>query len=293
MADFILGANMPIFFIVSGYFSYRTIVEFRYDKLFRHLKQYFCPFVAASVVFSVLAVCFGMIGLSQVPVYALKRVLFAGWFIWALAIVYSLSFIGYNIPRLWHGDGRIIWVVMAYVFLFAFPSGTWWVENVRKMAPHFLIGAFLLRRNEVYRNNWVGAIVMVGYLGMLVVEHVLSPTRITFYGLATNICHLLESPFDILLFLYVTGKGFVGAISIMWVVHWCRKNMSIVARYGTETLGIYIIHQWVLDRVVDAGLIPTRIPCVLLLAMALFLACHYLVVASKKLLFVRKYIWCK
>lgn len=128
IADFILGANMPIFFIVSGYFSWSTIVQFKCDKLFCHLKQYFCPFAVISVVFSTLAFCLGLITPSQVPLYALKRFLFAGWFIWALAIVYSLSFIGYNIPRLWNGAGRLIWLLIVYGLTFAVPTGVCGLE---------------------------------------------------------------------------------------------------------------------------------------------------------------------
>ena len=159
------------------------------------------------------------------------------------------------------------------------------------MMPHFLIGMFLLRYNEIYKKHWIGATAMTCYLGFLCLEKMLSPTRITFYGLETSVFHFFEKPFDSLLFLCVIAKGFLGSIGIMWAVYLCRKYIAIAARYGTETLGIYLIHQWVLDRVADAQFIPTNIMFALLLGLALFLACHYFVAASKKLSFVRKFIW--
>lgn len=287
----ILGMNMAVFFVVAGYFAHTTVVECKWHKLLQHLRQYYCPFASISVLFSLLAVCLGTICLSQAPLYALKRFLFAGWFIWALAITYSLSFIGYNMHKWLKCGNGVMWVVIVYMLTFALPPGLWWIGSVRSMAPHFIIGLFLLRRYQLYKNNWLGMIAIICYIGMIVAENVLSPTRITFYGLKTSLIDFAESPLDILKFLYVAAKGFIGTIGIMWVVWFFKDNIGFLARYGTETLGVYLVHQWLIDGLDDAGLVPSNLALVLMFAVALFLQCHYLVVASKRIPFVGKYIW--
>ena len=291
IVDFILGANMPIFFVIAGYFAHATVVECKWHKLLQHLRQYYCPFVVISVLLSLLAVCLGIICLSQAPLYALKRFLFAGWFIWALAITYSLSFIGYNTHRWLKCGNGVMWVVIVYMLTFALPPGLWWMESVRSMAPHFIIGLFLLRRYQLYKNNWLGMIAIICYIGMIIAENILFPTRITFYGLKTSIVDFAEAPLGVLMYLYVAAKGFIGTIGIMWVVYFFKDKISFLARYGTETLGVYLIHQWLIDRLDDAELVPTNLALVLLFAVALFLLCHYLVVASKRIPFASKYMW--
>lgn len=79
----ILGVNMPVFFTVAGYFAYPTIVECKWRKLLQHLRQYYSPFVAISVLFSILAVCLGIIFFATgsdicVETFFIRRLVYLG-----------------------------------------------------------------------------------------------------------------------------------------------------------------------------------------------------------------------
>ena len=102
ISNFRVGMNMPLFFIISGYFAAKTIERGDWRKLGRHLVGYFWPLAAVSVVFAALSVLFhvegrgcGFIG------YTGRRFLFAGWFLWCLAICFVITFLCRRVASGW------------------------------------------------------------------------------------------------------------------------------------------------------------------------------------------------
>ena len=56
--NFIVGMNMPLFFMISGYFSANIVKEGDWSKLGQHLVGYFWPLAVVSCFFSVLSIFF-------------------------------------------------------------------------------------------------------------------------------------------------------------------------------------------------------------------------------------------
>ena len=108
LENFIVGMNMPLFFIISGYFAAKTIEERDWRKLGKHIVSYAWPTAIVSIVFAVLAVSFRIAG-SEVGLigYAGRRFLFAPWFLWCLAICYIATFLCW-FPKsiVFRGGGR-------------------------------------------------------------------------------------------------------------------------------------------------------------------------------------------
>lgn len=92
--NFIVGMNMPIFFIISGMFAARTIENGDWMRLGKHLLGYFWPVALVSCVFAVLEVIFHLPGSDKGLVgYAARNFLFSVWFLWCLAICFCLTFL--------------------------------------------------------------------------------------------------------------------------------------------------------------------------------------------------------
>lgn len=98
VGNFIIGMNMPLFFIISGYFAARTIECGDWRRLIKHIYGYFGPLALVSIVFALLAVAFHIPGSEKGFVgYAGRRFLFSPWFLWCLACCYVFTFVCHSL----------------------------------------------------------------------------------------------------------------------------------------------------------------------------------------------------
>ena len=80
-ANFIIAVNMPLFFLVSGYFSRRLHDSGNWRRLLGRLVTYFWPLAVFSILGAVIdAIIFHKCTIMQTPLVAIKKFLFTGWF---------------------------------------------------------------------------------------------------------------------------------------------------------------------------------------------------------------------
>lgn len=253
VGNFIIGMNMPLFFIISGYFSERTIEHGDWRKLGRHIFGYFWPMALVSIVFAVFAVAFHIPGCENGLVgYAGRRFLFSPWFLWCLSYCYIAVFICCR-PKL-----RILRWGALFLLIISLPClhGVWHVNNVRAMLPYFIFGVFVLSRWELWKNKWIGGPCLIVYLAVVLLQGDIGTNGLSFYGVKTTWAAFFSDSSAFPFYLARLANGILGSIGIMWAVQLLCDNCKVTIRLaplGMTTLWVYILHQWLLDRVVSFG----------------------------------------
>lgn len=274
LGNFTVGMNMPLFFVISGYFSARTIESGDWGKLGRHVFGYFWPAAVVSVVFAALSILFhlpdskyGVIGCAG------RNFLFGVWFLWCLAICFVLTFFCARLKRMHFRWGGILFLIIILPCM----DGVWHMANVRSMLPHFLIGAFVIRKWELWKVRWVGALCLSLFLVVVFVQGDVRDSGLSFYGAETTWRAFCVDWHNVLLYFARIGNGVIGSIGVMWLLYETMgkvKGLSKLEVFGTTTLWVYILHYWLLTLVFKNGLLPPSFWAASVWTVVLFLFCH-------------------
>ena len=93
VGNFIVNMNMPLFCLISGYFSYGLVSSGDWKKFGWRVVGYFWPLMITAVLFQVLECVFGMADYKgPFPVEVMKWFLFGGWYLYVLAISVVIVF---------------------------------------------------------------------------------------------------------------------------------------------------------------------------------------------------------
>lgn len=94
VTNLIVNMNMPLFFLVSGYFSYGLVASGDWKKFGWRVLGYFWPLMVTAIIFNFCEMAFGMAGYKgPYPVEVLKGILFGGWYLYVLAMCVILVFV--------------------------------------------------------------------------------------------------------------------------------------------------------------------------------------------------------
>lgn len=282
---------MPVFFMISGYFSAKTVKEGNWAKLGQHLVGYFWPLAVVSCIFATLTVLFGIEGSDKGLIgYAGRNFLFSPWYLWCLAICFVITFLSARIQRI-----PFLAVLAGLYCLLPFVTGVWHIGNVRAMLPHFLFGLFVLRKWPLWKNRLLGAICLLAYLIFVVTSNSFRLNGLSFYTGATDWSSFVAEPINIVLLFARTLLGFVGSVGIMWLI--CEivckfpRVGIMMSPLGKTTLGVYILHQWILARSVEYIPVGSSFAATLGFALLLFSACHYITIVLKLTPWQRRIMW--
>ena len=124
--NFIISVAMPLFFMISGYFSRCLHESGDVVNLLNRFILYFWPLAISALVFPVVdKLVTGQHLWPQVPLLALKKFLFCGWFFYTLAVCELIAYLWFRRPRTrWRipicllavggclcGVGRWVWTI--------------------------------------------------------------------------------------------------------------------------------------------------------------------------------------
>ena len=289
--NFIVGMNMPLFFMISGYFSANIVKEGDWSKLGQHLVGYFWPLAVVSCFFSVLSIFFCIEGADKGIIgCAGRNFFFSAWYLWCLAICLIVTFLSARLPKI-----PFFAILVGIYCILPFLKGVWYVGNVRALFPHFVFGLFVLRKRHLWENRLLGMVCLILYLLVAIISGSFRKNGLSFYNGATEWSAFVADPFNIVLLIARIVLGILGSIGILWLVdeliHRCSRSVKLCATFGKTTLGVYIFHQWILERCVEHISIDPSFLHTFCFAVFLFVGCHYLTVMLKSTPCLRRLIW--
>ena len=151
------------------------------------------------------------------------------------------------------------------------------MDSTRAMLPFFIFGAFVLRRWELWKDWRIGVSSLLVFMFGVVFQGDVCQNGLSFYVMPTTWAAFYGDWRAFPLYIARIVNGVIGSIGIMWVLQVLCEKWKLITRLaplGMTTLWVYILHQWLLDRVVDAGWADATICCVLMWTGLLFGVSH-------------------
>lgn len=291
MANAKIGVNMPVFFVMSGYFAAHTFKNASFSKIFARCVGFEWP----QVIFASLC---GLImlftGNGWGNTYCL--VMRYGWFLHTMLIVFLLSYFIYRVATAdW---ARWLLFGASYLALLFVPCSLrfWWMQQTIHMLPYFVFGLLILGKYPLYKVKSVVVSCGLIFLFAVFCQGDSSNNGMNFWHVNATWRIVFSNVREFVTFIGRTIVGCVGSISIIGVIYfWLRRfRLGGVwgASYGTTSMGVYIVHTW--PMMMMGALIPwfpfpswTR----WLVAIVYFLICHYAIVLIKSTHWTRFFLF--
>lgn len=247
--NFIWVVNMPLFFMISGYFSRRLHESGDLQKLANRLIKYFWPLGFFGVFFAIVeSLCCGKYPWTNIPLWALKKFLCCGWFFYALAGCELITFLSYR-----GGEKRGIrmWICCCSFAVCLLGSGRiWHAKNIVAMIPFYWFGLWtlplILKNRPLCR-----LIAFIG--GVLLIFTTYCCGSIATNGLSFYLSHydiLNPTVYDFLLMIARYVAGLFGCLFLLMIISGVLMvlpgSAKIARSIGTETLGIFFIQGYVI-----------------------------------------------
>ncbi len=244
-ANFIIPVNMPLFFVVSGYFARGLHEDGSHRKLLNRFISYFWPMAVFAAFFTLVdGFVLAKFAIHELLVRAVKNFLFSSWFFQALAICEIITFYACRFKNAWQ---RVAVCSLGYILCLLGAGHVWYVACVPPLILFYWLGLWILPK-VVFDKRIFFVCGMIGCM-MLVAATFM-------YGnVATNGLAFYWDRFDIWnpRITNVVNQisrlivGAFGSVFIIWVVKVLSARFQRLAWFavlGTETLGIYFLQSW-------------------------------------------------
>ena len=253
--NFRIGMNMPVFFVLSGYFAWSMIESHDWCKLGRNIRCYLQPAFFAGVLFTSIGLVIGLVNpLPRDIVIRLIRSVFVDpWFITTLIECQLLLFVSFAFGRrIWRA---LLIVAVALLAIMCRPSsapGAIHWGCLVSMMPHFVFGAIVLRKLgcHVWEKRMIGLSCLFAFIAFTLLEGDATSNGMSFYTADSTIRVFYSFDSGACFFLRPI-VGLIGSIGVMALIRLgfdVAPFIGYVAKIGTLTLGIYIFHLWPLER---------------------------------------------
>ena len=186
---------------------------------------------------------------------------------------------------------------MALVFfaaLMLLPSELMHTDKVLQMLPYFMIGRCLLGDviATIKRLPGLGITSLFAYVLIISLSGNVYDNGMGFYWNHVSLYELASNASSVILWIARLGTAVLGVVSCLYLFD-LLVRFSIarkLSHLGTTTLGVYILHQDILSWVIKPFLCQNPM-FVLVISMLLFIICHLIVIASKKVNIINILVW--
>lgn len=285
-------ANMPAFFLLSGYFAASTFRSGDWGKILARVVSFAWPRATFAAVFVLFELLLCDVFIQGEGISALFLTIYRSrWFLRTLGTLYLFSAMVYRVGKT---DARrwILFGIAYSALLFcpvrlrpylAFAGGA----QVVHMYPYFVLGLMMLRKHEWWKSGRVVRFCALFFVGIVIQEGLCDKIVLSTWKASVDWRHVFLNGHGFLHLLLRTALGVSGTISLLALVAKLLKWVPVLAKIaplGTTTMGVYIVHERPFVMLAASGLsgIPlpawTRIPFMLFW----FLACHALICAIRR-----------
>lgn len=271
-----IGVNMPVFFVMAGYFAAATYRNFKWSKIISRVVSYIWPHITLPVVCAFFLVVFFDESLRSV----LWKIPFY-WFLRTLAMIYFLCAV---IFRLFPNNAqRLVALLLTYSVMFFFPDLTrwWWSAQVIHMFPYFVFGLMVLARWHLYRNIYLSFMCGVIYLAAVFIQGDSFENGMSFWRGSVYWNEVLFNLYDFIAFFSRTIVGLTGSLFVLFSADLLVRMVPTIghlAPLGRTSLGVYVIHEYPMQLIErHISFTPLSSDVRWLVAIAWFLVCHVIV----------------
>ena len=253
--NFRIGMNMPVFFVLSGYFAWPMIEARDWRKLGRNIRCYLQPALFAGVLFTSFELVIGLVKPMprDISVRLVRSVFVDPWFIITLIECQLILFLSFAVcQRMWRALLIVAVVLLAIMCRPSSVPGTIHWGCLVSMMPHFIFGAIVLRKFgcRLWEKRMVGLSCLFAFIAFIFSEGDVAANGMSFYTADSTIRAFSSFDSGACFFLrpIVGLLGAIGVMTLIRLVFDIAPFISCVAKIGTLTLGIYIFHLWPLER---------------------------------------------
>ena len=253
--NFRVGMNMPVFFVLSGYFAWPMIEACDWRKLGRNIQCYLQPALFAGILFTSVGLVVGLVNTlpCDIVIRLVRSVFVDPWFITTLIECQLLLFVSFALGRCLSRSLLIVAAVLLGIV--CRPSGIHGVIHfgcLVSMMPHFVFGAVVLRKLDcrLWEKRMIGLPCLLLFIVFILVEGDVTSNGMSFYTADSTIRAFGSVDSCVTFFLrpLVGLLGSVGVMAFIRLVFDVAPFIGCVSKIGTLTLGIYIFHLWPLER---------------------------------------------
>lgn len=256
--NFIMVVAMPLFFMISGYFSRRLHESGDVVKLLNRFISYFWPLAFFGVLSAIIEslVCNRYIWTS-IPSWALKKFLFCGWFFYALAGCELVTFGAFRFQR---ATTKMFCLFIVFCICLLGVGRIWHAKQIVALVPFYWFGIWLLPR-ILGNKRYLLVMSIIGVGVMFVVTFFVgnvATNGLLFYWNSFCVCE--PNLADACLMGARYFIGICGSVAIIMAIKCVLQHipeLGVLAKVGVETLGIYFVHGSIIvygcNRFVDLG----------------------------------------
>lgn len=282
LGTFIVGCNMPLFFLISGYFSKSSVSSFR--LVFRRCFHYLWSMVAFSFFLALMWYALGRYpSISFVVKRAFSIPVFGWWFMWSLmlSMVCVATWVCVNAKIRFRGFFGALVLLVVYLAILAVPDSIWQMKYFKFCLPFYFLGYVLRGCNldGVVKSRKVLCIWVVFLTIYLAYVMIGDAKRLGFYWANLNLVDIVGSYENMYVFVLRYLVSVAGVFAIAWPILNVRANLipTWVAELGMSTMGVYFLHQSFIKHLILPCMGNCGVVNLLLISIGLWLSCHVLV----------------
>lgn len=275
-----IGVNMPVFFMISGYFAASTFANGGWRRIVARAVGFLWPQTA-------LAVCVAVAGfLLSMDFSASIEYLLTIWFLRTMLVVYVLAALAYKPFKSEAMRWATMIVIYGLMIFLPVPLKAFWIGQSAHMFPYFVFGLMVLRKCELFKNVGIALLCGLFFLVVVLLEGNTPTVGMSFWNGATHWSDVISSSYNIVTFFARTAVGIAGSVFVLFAVDrllMACPRLSFIGVLGTTTMGVYVLHEVVL---INAGaklpFLPLPSWTRWLIAVAYLLICHLVVVLVRR-----------